>query len=218
VLARLSNELEIEVDAVLAATGRRPATAGLGLDKAGVRLDDKGAVVVDAHSKSSVDSIYAVGDVTDRLNLTPIAIREGHAFADTVFGGRDTSVNYDCVPSAVFSTPEIGTVGLTEEQAARRFDEVAVFETAFRPMQAAFSARYDQVYMKILVDAATDRVLGVHILGRQAAEMAQLVAIALKMNATKADFDATMALHPTMAEELVTMRAPTRRTRRAEAF
>jgi glutathione reductase (NADPH) len=213
VLARLADGADIEVDVVLAATGRRPSTAGLGLERAGVRLRENGAVIVDARAQSSVPSIYAVGDVTDRINLTPVAIREGQAFADRLFGGGDAEVDYDCVPSAVFSTPEIGTVGLTEEEAAARFGEVAVFETAFRPMQATLSGRGAQVYMKLLVDVASDRVVGAHILGPEAGEMAQIVAIALRMRATKADFDATMALHPTMAEELVTMRAPARSLR-----
>jgi len=208
--ARLANGAEIEVDVVLAATGRRPATAGVGLEQAGARLRENGAVIVDARARSSAPSIYAVGDVTDRINLTPVAIREGQAFADRLFGGRDVEVDYDSVPSAVFSTPEIGTVGLTEEEATQRFAEVAVFETAFRPMLATLSGRGAQVYMKLLVDGASDRVVGAHILGPEAGEMAQLVAIAVRMRATKADFDATMALHPTMAEELVTMRAPAR--------
>jgi glutathione reductase (NADPH) len=210
VRAHLANGAEIEVDVVLAATGRRPATAGLGLEQAGARLGGDGAVIVDARARSSAPSIYAVGDVTDRINLTPVAIREGQAFADRLFGGRDVEVNYDSVPSAVFSTPEIGTVGLTEEGATQRFAEVAVFETAFRPMLATLSGRGAQVYMKLLVDGASDRVVGAHIFGPEASEMAQLVAVALRMRATKADFDATMALHPTMAEELVTMRAPAR--------
>jgi len=210
VLARLANGLGIEVDVVLAATGRRPATAALGLEQAGVRLRENGAVIVDPQAQSSAPSIYAVGDVTDRINLTPVAIREGQAFADRLFGRRETTVDYDCVPSAVFSTPEIGTVGLTEEQAAERFAELRVFETAFRPMQATLGGRGAQVYMKLLVDGAGGRVVGAHILGPEASEMAQLVAIAVRMRATKADFDATMALHPTMAEELVTMRAPVR--------
>ncbi|MGA8172240.1 MAG: glutathione-disulfide reductase [Methylocystis sp.] len=210
VRARFANGAEFEVDVVLAATGRLPATAGLGLERAGVRLRENGAVVVDAEARSNVPSIYAVGDVTDRINLTPVAIREGQTFADRLFGGRAATVNYDSVPSAVFSTPEIGTVGLTEEEAAARFREVAVFETSFRPMQATLSGRGARVYMKLLVESAGGRVVGAHIFGPEAAEMAQLVALALRMNATKADFDATMALHPTMAEELVTMRAPAR--------
>jgi len=213
--AELSDGTEIDVDVILAATGRKPHTAGLGLEAAGVRLDKNGAIVVDAKAQSSVAWIHAVGDVTDRINLTPVAIREGHLLADRLFGGAKAQVAYDFVPSAVFSTPEIGTVGLTEDEAVDKYGDVTVFETAFRPMQATFCEGAAQVYMKLLVDAASDRVLGVHLLGPEAAEMAQLVAIALKMGATKADFDATMALHPTMAEELVTMRTPTRKAVRA---
>ncbi|HMK91189.1 MAG TPA: glutathione-disulfide reductase [Methylocystis sp.] len=210
IAASLASGEEIEADVVLFATGRRPATRGLGLEPLGVALRQNGAIVVDAAQRSSVPSIYAVGDVTDRINLTPVAIREGHAFADRVFGGRDVAVDYEFTPSAVFSTPELGTVGLSEAEAVEKYGAVAVFETAFRPMQATLSGRAEQVYMKLLVDEATDQVLGAHILGREAAEMAQVAAIALKMRATKADFDATMALHPTLAEELVTMRTPAR--------
>ena len=210
VLARLSDGGAITFDAVLAATGRRPATAGLGLEQAGVALRKNGAVVVDAQSRSCIPSIYAVGDVTDRVNLTPVAIREGHCFADMVFGGKSVCVDYHCVPSAVFSTPEIGAVGCTEEQAAAQCGEVKVFETSFRPMKATLSGRAERAYMKLLVDKEDDRVIGAHIFGPEAGEMAQLVAVAMQMRAKKADFDATMALHPTMAEELVTMRTPAR--------
>jgi len=143
-----------------------------------------------------------------------VAIREGHAFADTQFGGREVSVDYDCVPSAVFTTPEIGTIGCTEEEAVARFGEIAVYETSFRPMKATLSGRAEKVFMKLLVDAASDRVVGAHVLGPEAGEMAQLIAIAMKMRARKSDFDATMALHPTMAEELVTMRNVSRIAKR----
>jgi glutathione reductase (NADPH) len=206
----LEDGSRLEVDAVLAATGRIPQTQGLGLEAAGVALKENGAVVVDAYSQSSVPSIYAVGDVTDRVNLTPVAIREGHAFADTVFGGKDIAVDHALVPTAVFTTPEIGTVGLTEAEASAKTKRLLVFETSFRPMRATLSGRAEKVFMKILVDGESDRVLGVHILGPEAGEMAQLVAISLRLGARKADFDATMALHPTLAEELVTMRTPSR--------
>ena len=206
----MSDGARLDVDAVLVATGRRPHTQHLGLELAGVATRENGAIVVDARSRSNVASIYAVGDVTDRINLTPVAIREGHAFADNVFGGKPTAVDYDAVPSAVFTTPEIGTVGLTEEEAVARFAHVEIFETSFRPMKATLSGRAEKVYMKVVVDGGSDRVLGVHILGQEASEMAQLVAIAVRMGARKSDFDATMALHPTMAEELVTLRAPKR--------
>ena len=204
----------LDVDQVLVATGRRPHTKGLGLEAAGVELDAAGAVKVDAWSKSSVASIYAVGDVTNRVNLTPVAIREGHAFADTVFGGKSVSVVHDGIPTAVFTTPEIGTVGLTEDQARRTFDVVDIYSASFRPMKATLSGRAEKTIMKIVVDGTSDRVLGVHILGHDAGEMAQLLGIAVKMGATKADFDATMAVHPTAAEELVTMRTRSARHER----
>jgi glutathione reductase (NADPH) len=210
----MSTGAAIEADCVLLATGRTPATADLGLAAAGVDLRDNGAIRVDAQSRTSAPSIYAVGDVTDRINLTPVAIREGHAVADNLFGDETRSVAYDCVPSAVFTTPEIGTVGLTEEAARAEFAGVDVYETAFRPMRATLSGREERVYMKLLVDIASDRVIGAHIFGPEAGEMIQLVGIALRMGATKRDFDATMAVHPTMAEELVTLRAPARRHRR----
>jgi glutathione reductase (NADPH) len=216
--ASLSNGEELEADVVLIATGRRPKTAGLGLEQAGVRLRENGAVVVDDHQRSSVASIFAVGDVTDRINLTPVAIREGQAFADRQFGGLKVDMDYAFTPSAVFSTPEIGTVGLTEAEALAKCAGVLVFETAFRPMQATLSGRSEQVYMKLLVSEESDCVLGVHLLGREAAEMAQVAAIALKMGARKSDFDATMALHPTLAEELVTMRTPQRLLRAEDAL
>ncbi|MBB5751075.1 glutathione-disulfide reductase [Prosthecomicrobium pneumaticum] len=202
------------VDQVMLATGRRPNTDGLGLDKAGVALDGAGAVIVDAASQSNVPSIYAVGDVTNRINLTPVAIREGHAFADTVFGGRPVTVDHSDVPTAVFSQPEIGTVGLTEEKALALYDSVDVYRTRFRPMKHILAGRDERMLMKLVVDAETDRVLGAHILGPDAGEMAQLLGIAVKMRAKKADFDATMAVHPTAAEELVTLREPSERHRK----
>lgn len=207
----MSDGAPLTVDCLLIATGRRPLTQNLGLEAAGVALRENGAVAVDAHSRSNVESIYAVGDVTDRLNLTPVAIREGQAFADTVFGAAPTSVDYDYTPTAVFTTPEIGTVGLTEADAITRHGAVDIYETQFRPMRATLSGRAERVYMKLVVDCASQRVVGAHIFGPEAGEMAQLIAIALRMGATKRDFDATMAAHPTMAEELVTMRGPARR-------
>ena len=209
--ALLSDGSRVEADQVLVATGRRPATAGLGLENAGVTLSATGAVVVDGFSCSSVPSIHAVGDVTDRINLTPVAIREGHALADTLFGGKPTSVVHDAVASAVFTTPEIGTVGLTEAEARAAYDIVDIYKTGFRPLKATLSGHGGRTLMKIVVDGQTDRVLGVHIMGEAAGEMAQLLGIAVKMRATKADFDATMAVHPTAAEELVTLRTRTER-------
>ncbi|MGD9541503.1 glutathione-disulfide reductase [Methylocystis sp.] len=207
----MSDGAPLTVDCLLVATGRRPMTQNLGLEAAGVALRENGAVAVDEYSRTNVESIYAVGDVTDRINLTPVAIREGQAFADSVFGATPTTINYEHTPSAVFTTPEIGTVGLTEAQALARHGAVDIYETQFRPMRATLSGRAERVYMKLIVDGANERVLGAHIFGPEAGEMAQLVAIALRMGATKGDFDATMAVHPTMAEELVTMRAPARR-------
>ncbi|MFO1114647.1 MAG: glutathione-disulfide reductase [Beijerinckiaceae bacterium] len=210
----LSGGETIEVDQVLIATGRRPHTRGLGLEQAGVKLKDDGAVIVDSRSQTSVPSVYAVGDVTNRINLTPVAIREGHAFADSVFGGKETTVDHTHVPTAVFTTPEIGTVGLSEEEARRIFDVVDVYAAGFRPMKATLSGRAERTFMKIIVDGRTDKVLGVHLIGHDSGEMAQLLAIPIRMGATKADFDATMALHPTAAEELVTMRTRSARYER----
>ena len=188
------------------ATGRIPNTWGLGLDKAGVEITPHGAVKVDAWSRSTAASVYAVGDVTNRLNLTPVAIREGQAFADTVFGGKPAAVDHDNVPSAVFSQPELGTVGLTEAGARAKFAEIDIYKTMFRPMKHTLSGRDERTLMKLVVDGATDKVVGCHIMGPGASEMAQLLGIAVKLGATKADFDATLAVHPTAAEELVTMR------------
>ncbi len=202
----LSDGGPLEADTVLVATGRAPLTQGLGLEKAGVALDKAGAVIVDSRSNTNVPSIHAVGDVTNRLNLTPVAIREGHALADHLFGGMDAMVDHTHAPTAVFTTPEIGTVGLTEEEARAIYATVDIYKTRFRPMKATLSGRDEKTVMKIVVDGDTDRVLGVHVFGHDAGEMAQLLAIPIRMGATKADFDATMALHPTAAEELVTLR------------
>jgi glutathione reductase (NADPH) len=209
--AQLSDGRWIDVDKVMFAIGRLPNTAGLGLEAIGVEIAKTGAVVVDDYSRTTVPHIYAIGDVTNRLNLTPVAIREGHAFADTVFGGRPTRVDHLNVPTAVFSEPEVGVIGLTETMARERFGRVDIYKATFRPMKATLSGRDTRVLMKLVVDATSDRVLGCHIVGEGAAEMIQTIGIAVKMGATKADFDATMALHPTAAEELVTMRAPTAR-------
>jgi glutathione reductase (NADPH) len=202
----LSNGQVLEVDQAMAAIGRYPNTNALGLDRAGVACNELGAVNVDSFSRSSVDNIYAVGDVTDRVNLTPVAIREGHAFADTVFGGRPTAVDHDGIPSAVFSQPEIGTVGLTEAGARIRYAHVDIYKSEFRPLKHTLTGRDEKMLMKLVVDGDSGRILGCHVMGQDAGEMAQLVGIAVKMGATKADFDATMAVHPTAAEELVTMR------------
>jgi glutathione reductase (NADPH) len=211
---RLTRGAELDAEQVMIATGRRPNTDGLGLENSGVERDSFGAVKVDAFSKTNIDSIYAVGDVTNRVALTPVAIREGHAFADTVFGGKPESVVHSNIPTAVFSTPELGCVGLTEMEARAAFARVDIYMANFRPLKATLSGRAEKTLMKIVVDGVSDRVLGVHILGEDASEMAQILGIAVKMGANKADFDATMALHPTSAEELVTMRTRTARFER----
>ncbi len=198
-----------DFDAVLFATGRKPNTADMGLEAAGVTLTRNGAIEVDDYSQSKVPSIYAIGDVTDRVNLTPVAIREGMAFVETVFKGNPTPVDHDLIPSAVFTQPEMGTVGLSEE-AARDQEEIDVYCTSFRPMQTAFAEKSDRVLMKLIVSKATRRVLGCHIVAPGAGEMIQLAGIAIKMGATKEDFDRTVAVHPTMSEEIVTMRNPVR--------
>jgi glutathione reductase (NADPH) len=216
--SHLSNGSSIASDKVMFAIGRHPNIRGLGLERAGVALNsENGGIAVDGFSKTSVENIYAIGDVTHRMNLTPVAIREGHAFADTVFGKREVRVDHADIPTAVFCQPEVGTVGLTEDQACELFSDVDIYKATFRPMKATLSGRDTRMLMKLVVDGATDRVVGCHIVGDGAAEMIQVLGIAIKMKATKADFDATMALHPTAAEELVTMRTPSARRVRAAA-
>jgi glutathione reductase (NADPH) len=210
--AHLSNGSSIAADQVMFAIGRHPNVANLGLEKAGVAINsNNGGIAVDGFSRTSVPSIYAIGDVTHRTNLTPVAIREGHAFADTVFGKRSVQVDHTNIPTAVFSQPEVGTVGMTEAQAKAHFSHVDIYKTDFRPIKSTMSGRDTRILMKLIVDGSTNRVVGCHIVGDGAAEITQVVSIAVKMKATKADFDATMALHPTAAEELVTMRTPTAR-------
>ena len=200
---------EDRFDLVLYATGRRPNSSGLGLETLGITLGRNGEIPVDAYSQTVVPSVYAVGDVTGRINLTPVAIREGHAFADTVFGAKPTAFDHQLVASAVFTQPEMGSVGLSEE-AARAQEPIEVYATAFRPMRTIFAGKQDRVLMKLIVSQKTRKVLGCHIVAPEAGEMIQLAAIAIRMGATKEDFDATCAVHPTMAEELVTMRKPVR--------
>ena len=198
-------EPPIEADIVLFAIGRVPNIKGLGLENAGVEIED-GAIKVDAYSKTNVDSIYAVGDVTDRIQLTPVAIREGHAFADTVFGGKPRTVDYGDVPSAVFSHPPIGAVGLTEAQARKHYADVRVYKSDFRPMKNVLAGRNERALYKMVVDGETDRVLGLHMIGPDSPEILQAAAIAVKAGLTKAAFDDTVALHPSMAEELVLLK------------
>jgi len=197
---------KVETGRVMYATGRLPNTAGLGLEAVGVQLGEKGAIVVDKFSRTSVASIYAVGDVTNRVNLTPVAIREGHAFADTVFGNKRVCVDHELVPTAVFATPELATVGLPEHLARVRHPKLDVYKARFRPLKHTLSGREERMFMKLLVDGESGRIVGCHILGPDAAEIVQMAAIAMRLGATKADFDATMALHPSASEELVTMR------------
>lgn len=196
-------------DLVMVATGRKPNTARLGLEAAGVQLNN-GAVAVDDQSTSNVPSIHAVGDVTDRVNLTPVAIREGHALADTLFGNKPTAVDHSTVATAVFSTPEIGCVGLTEATAHEQGLDISVYMAQFRPIKATLSGSEERTLMKLVVNKANDRVVGVHIMGEAAAELIQAIAVAVTCGATKAQFDATIAVHPSAAEELVTMRQPVR--------
>jgi len=208
---KLADGQRIEVDKVMFATGRKPNVGGLGLENVDVKIAMNGGIQVDDFSKTTVPNIYAIGDVTNRIALTPVAIREGQAFADTVFGNKPTRVDHTNVPTAVYTEPEIGVVGLTEVQACKEFPRVDIYKATFRPMKATLSGRGTRVMMKLIVNGENDRVLGCHIVGEGAGEMIQLIGIAVKMKATKADFDATMAVHPTSAEELVTMRTPTAR-------
>jgi len=215
--AHLTGGDRISVDRAMFAVGRLPNIAGLGLPECGIAIARNGGIAVDEYSRTSVASVYAVGDVTNRVNLTPVAIREGHAFADTVFGGKPTPVDHANVPTAVFSDPEIGAVGLTETQARTHCVQTDIYKATFRPLKATLSGRDTAVLLKLVVDGHSGRVVGCHVVGEGAAEIAQIAAIAVKMHATKADFDATMALHPTTAEELVTMRSKSASYSRAAA-
>ncbi len=197
---------DFEVDAVLFATGRHPHTVGLGLEDAGVKMGDNGRIAVDEDNRTSVPSIFAVGDVTDRVQLTPVAIREGQAFADTYFGKKPHRVDYNCIPSAVFSHPPLAGVGMTESQAREKLGQVRTYTSDFRAMKNVLAGRNERSLYKLVVDEATDRIVGIHMIGPDAPEILQAAAVAVKGRLTKADFDATVALHPTMAEELVLMR------------
>jgi glutathione reductase (NADPH) len=207
-LLHLSDGSTLETDAVMAATGRKPNVANLGLEQVGVALDKNGAVKVDEYSKTSVDNIYAVGDVTDRINLTPVAIQEAMAFVDTVYRGTPRAMNHAEVPSAVFSHPPVGTVGLTELQARDTYGAVDIYRSVFRPMKHTLSGRDEKTMMKLVVERAGQKVVGVHMVGLDAPEIVQGMAIAIKAGATKQHFDATVGIHPTADEEFVTMREP----------
>jgi glutathione reductase (NADPH) len=206
IVSTLNNGMAFTTEQVMFATGREPYVEGLGLEAAGVALNERGAVKVDAWSKTSVDSIWAVGDVTDRMNLTPVAIREGAAFAETEFRGHPTTFDHDTIATAVFSQPPIGTVGLGEGEARKAFGQIDVYRAVFRPMKVTFYGGEERTLMKLLVRADTQQVVGVHIVGPDAPEMIQMAAIAVKMGVTKQQWDSTCAVHPTAAEELVTMR------------
>ena len=205
-LAEMEGCDDIEADAVLFAIGRTPNTAGLGCEAVGVEIGENGEIKVDEDSRSTVPSIYAVGDVTDRVQLTPVAIREGHAFADTVFGNKPWRVDYGCIPSAVFSHPPLAGVGMTESEARNRLGTVKVFTSDFRPMKNVLAGRNERSLYKLVVDGSDDRIVGIHMIGPDAPEILQAAAVAVKARLKKADFDATIALHPTMSEELVLMR------------
>jgi len=207
-LVDLADKETIEADLVMYATGRHPNTAGLGLEAAGVTLDDKGFIVVDDDWRTSVESIFSIGDCTNTIQLTPVAIKEGHILADRLFGPKGRAMDYDAVPSAVFSQPSIGTVGLTEAAARARYTRIDIYKSAFRPMKHTLSGRDERTLMKLVVDRDTDRVVGAHMIGPEAGEIIQGLAVAMKAGATKADFDATVGIHPTSAEEFVTMREP----------
>lgn len=208
-LIKQSDGSEAKFDKMLFATGRRPSSQNLGLEKTDVQVGKGDEIIVDDYSQTGQPSVYAIGDVTNRVNLTPVAIREGMAFVETVFNGNPTKVDHELIPSAIFTQPEMGTIGLSEE-AAREVEPVDIYATSFKPMQQSFIGREDKVLMKLVVSKATDRVLGCHIVAPQAGEMIQLAGVAIKMGATKAQFDQVCAVHPTMSEELVTMKSPTR--------
>jgi glutathione reductase (NADPH) len=205
-LSRFTDGHHCESDVVMFALGREPYVEGLGLETAGVKLAENGAVLVDAYSQTSVDNIWAVGDVTNRINLTPVAIREGQAFAETVFNGKPTAFDHDTVALAVFSQPPIGSVGLSEAEARHKVGKVDIYLARFKPMKYALTTSAERCLVKLVVDAATDRILGCHVVGPDAPEMIQMAAIAVKMGVTKAQWDSTCAVHPTLAEELVTLR------------
>lgn len=203
-----TNETRDSSDLVMYATGRAPNTADLGLEKVGVKLNDKGAIVVNEKYQSSVESIYAIGDVTDRVNLTPVALAEGMVLARTLYNQQSGLVDYNGIPTCIFSQPNLGTVGLTEEQARERYNDIDIYKSSFKPMKMSFMQSDEETFMKLVVEKTTDRVVGVHMLGPDAGEIIQGMSIAMKAEATKSQFDATIGIHPTAAEEFVTMRKP----------
>ena len=214
-VGHLDNGAHLEADQIMSAIGRSPNVTGLGLDAIGVEQGWNGHIVVDKDARTNVDNVFAVGDVCDRFNLTPVAIREGHAFADTQYSDKPWQIDHQMIPTAVFSTPEIGTVGMAEHEAIEACKVLDIYKSQFRPMRATLSGRDEKMLMKLLVDGESDRVVGCHIVGDDAGEIVQMAAIAMRMGATKADFDRTMALHPSAAEELVTMRNKSETRRQA---
>jgi glutathione reductase (NADPH) len=200
--------ISLDADQVLMAIGREPNSAGLGLEAVGVERKSNGAIVVDGHARTNVPGVYAIGDVTDRVNLTPVALREGHAFADRLFGSETWDVDYALIPTAIFSSPEVGTVGMTERQARSAFDSVAIYRTSFRALKEMATGKQQHTLMKVIVDQTSDRILGVHLFAEEASELIQLIAVAVRAGATMRQFLTTMAVHPTLGEELVTLRAP----------
>ena len=202
----LTNGTTKQVDQVLVATGRRPRVEGLGLEHAGIELGSRGEIPVDKFSKTTCDSVYAVGDVTDRVQLTPVAIREGHALADTLFGGNERYVDHSCIATAVFSQPSIASVGMTEEEAREAYGEINIYKSDFRPMKNVLAGRNERSLIKMVCDGDSGKIVGIHMIAPEAPEMMQAAAIAVKAGLTKADFDATTAIHPTMAEELVLLK------------
>ena len=215
--ATLEDGSTLEADVILYATGRAPNSNGLGLDEVGVTRRWDGAIVIDEYFRTNVPSIYALGDVTHRLELTPVAIAEAMAFAKTLFRGQPTAMDYDCIPTAVFSIPPIGTVGYTEEAAREHCGQVDIYRSTFRPLRNTLSGNQEQTLMKLVVQRSTDRVVGCHMVGPDAGEIIQGLAVALKCGATKAQFDATVGIHPTAAEEFVTMREPVKPPAQAAA-
>jgi glutathione reductase (NADPH) len=208
--ATLADGATLAADCILYATGRAPNTRNLGLESAGVKLNDKSAIVVDGYAQSSVPSIYAIGDVTDRVNLTPVATAEGMAVANTLFNARPTALDYENIPTAIFAHPNAATVGMSEEKARSHYGEIDVYASRFRPLKHTLSGSSEQMFMKLVVDRASNRVVGAHMIGADAGEIIQGIAIAVKCGATKAQFDATIGIHPTAAEEFVTLREPRR--------
>jgi len=204
-LVQLENNRQLEADLVMFATGRKPNTSGLGIEQIGVKLDQNGAIIVDQEFRSSVPAIHAIGDVSNQYNLTPVAIAEGAAFANTVFGKRPAIVNYQIIPTCIFSQPNLATVGLTEEQARKQFNEIAIYKSRFTPLKQTLTDSSEKCFIKLITEKASDRVIGAHMVGADAGEIIQGIAIAMTAGATKAQFDATIGIHPTVAEEFVTL-------------